>query len=155
MKTIKILLLLACTVFDLLSCVGNSCMPPKYNDFDWENCNEVQKVYYELAYFECSDPRIRQYDGKTIKLTGWLRIDNNKITITSDPLGTGWGILINCTSELLTTIDAYDLTLKCCLKGELKLEKTSDGKGSWCCQMGIHSVTLKSMDDIYFEEEEK
>ena len=153
-------ILLQCgMVLVFLSCLSkdNSCPPPIYEDFDWENYNEACKVNGEITSFECSDPRVHQYDGKTIKVCGWLVIENNKITIISDSLHFSdyCGILINCTPEIQMTIGAFDLTRKCFLKGELKLEKFMDGEGVYCCQMGIRRVTLKSMDDIYFEEEEE
>ena len=161
MKTIKIetvkKVLLLVVVFGFLSCrtYENSCPPPHYNNFDWENYNKVWVI--GTTSFECSDLKIRQYDGNMIKICGWLVIENNEIMITSDSLDISncCGILINCTPEIQTTISAFDLTRKCFLKGELKLEKFMDGKGDYCCQMGIRRVTLKSIDDIYFEEEEE
>ena len=145
-------------IFGFLSCgYEDSCDAPLYGDYDLENYVEARVVV--RTSLECSDSRVGQYAGKNIKMCGWLVIKNNKIYITSETLhffeNDYYGILIDCTSEIQNAIITYDLSQKCYLDGKLKLEKILDGKGVFCCQMGIRSVTLKRLDDIYFEKEEE
>ena len=140
--------------------IPDSCVPPLasgfHNELDWENYNNVQNVLRNTN-LECSDPRVKENNSKSIKIYGWLMVENNKMTMTYDSLyalGQGkfgyYSLPIDCISEIQTTIATYDLTRKCYLKGELKLEKIMDGKGDFCCQMGAR-IVLKSINDIYFE----
>lgn len=105
-----------------------------------------------------SDPRVNENNGKEIKIYGWLVNENQEITIIGDSLYASgqtergyWGIPIACSPEIQTAIDTLDLTRKCYLKGELKLEKIQDGKGMWCCKVGVTRILLKSLNDMYFE----
>ena len=136
-----------------------SCSPPIYSEniFDWDKYNEVGEVFASNN-FECSDVRVNQNNGKSIKVYGWLIIKNQEIIITHDSLYALGQIEIEsyknfpiyCTSEILNAITFCDFRQKCYLKGELKLIKIQDGLGAFCCQMGP-SIILKSIDDIYFE----
>jgi len=129
------------------------------DSLDWDSYNNVVKVC-SLNHIECSDSRIEKNNGKIVKVYGWLMGNDDKIQITSDSLyalgekdsETSYCsvILIYCTPEIQTAIYTYDLTKKCYLKGELKLEKVQDGKGAFCCQVGPR-IILNSLDDIYFE----
>jgi hypothetical protein len=171
----KKIIILSSLILSVLSCdrkIG-SCSPPLtfyensnnkndlYNSIDWDNFNNVWDVYANNN-FKCSDPRVTQNDGRSIKVYGWLMIESNKIRITNDSIYaisverefegwcSSWSISINCTDEIQRAIAVTDLTRKCYLKGELKLEKFMDGDGAFCCQMRAY-IVLKDINDIYFE----
>ena len=138
----------------------NSCEPPLAdyvnNAIDWENYNDAGIVYANNNLY-CSDVRVKQNNGESIKIYGWLIIKNNKINITHDSLyalgqkesESCCVIPIHCTSEIQTAIASYDLTRKCYLKGLLKLENVMGSKGN-CCQMAPR-IILKDINDICFK----
>lgn len=161
MKKIKNLMLLV--VIGMLFCRAScdrkigSCVPPvfsgkEYDSIDWENYNNAEVVFANTNV-ECSDSRASLYNGKNIKIEGWLAMLKNEIVIrdrysatTHD--GAVVRIPIYSTPEIQSIL-ATHLQQRCYIQGELKLEKRG-GKRDWCCQTWPH-ITLKSLDDIYFE----
>jgi len=162
----KILILCGVVYFDI-SCkdqnketIMNSCPPPAgecidSDSIDWENYNSVVTVYVNNE-LECSNPKIAINNGKTIKIYGWLMKKDNALYITYDSLYatgqteymTAFTIPIYSASDF----DSYDLTKKCYLRGELKLENTQNDKGVWCCVFSPR-IILKEITDVFFEEE--
>ncbi|MDR2907876.1 MAG: hypothetical protein LBU91_07815 [Bacteroidales bacterium] len=128
MKATKILLwmCIAC-IFSACAVKDDFCPPPAgkgINNLDWDNYNEVSLVYAN-NHLLCSDPRVNENNGKSIKIYGWLVNKDLQITIIGDSLYASgqtergyWGIPIACTSDIQATIDTLDLTRKCFLKGD-------------------------------------
>jgi hypothetical protein len=131
--------------------------PPKdIKPIDWENYNDVGTVYWNLSGC-CDDNTIKQHEGRTIKVYGWIRspfsakgfclIDNwNKIY---DNIQRPYIYIENhsYTDELQAKFDTCAHIKKCFIKGEfnVRMEKTPKG-----CTINP-GIEVTNINDVYFE----
>jgi hypothetical protein len=177
MKTIKIFLVIVALF--VCSCKRNCSIKPYSNlkPIDWENYNEPRVVTGNYSSASCKD---MGYVGN-IKVSGWLfqgsiynddkpkpidpslfALINNKEDIFQPnfqtkgggiyihPDGDTWDEYTGLVEALRTKFANVDLTKKCYIKGEIFL---ATRETNHCCYVSPQ-IIIKSIDDIYFENEE-
>ena len=149
----------------------NSKRPTNLKPIDWENYNDVHtfSLYYRGKCEE--EAWLLGDEGKTINVSGWMHqnmgwwetqgkihfftLIDNKADIYIIPYG-GLGIFISTedpivAKELYDKVIMADVSKKMHLRGTLSFSMMHiDGIDFGCCIISA-SITLQSVDDIYFE----
>ena len=150
-KMNKIILCLTALLLLFAACEK---IPKDVKPIDWENYNDVYTVYWNCYSSTCKKNK-SEYDGKTIKISGWRVWSRDAFTLGDDakcaeiffvpsPRAV---VYINFNfPEAYAFLDTCDLTKKCFIKGTIRLKF---GQKSKCRVFPV--IEVMDINDIYFE----